>query len=152
MSAKRKAKKKTAKRTSAAGAAAALTKFRAMRGIKKSFWKLGPKLTGALFPKGVRAIVVVQFNDRGKINHAKAHRSTNDEVYFNNLGRIGRTLTLSHWPFIEPERPFFVPAKSAVGPFHLDPSDPFVGTITVYGDPPFGGGGGPGDPQFDAGN
>lgn len=93
--------------------------------------------------------VLVKFDDKGKLNHPSAKRSLAHEVSFQNKGERDRKLKLSYWPFVGPEAPILVPSGATVGPFALNPNDDYVGPVTASGTPPFGGGGGPGDPGFD---
>jgi hypothetical protein len=97
--------------------------------------------------------VTVKFHDKGGLNHPRASRSAGHHVCFQNLGKVERTLTLSHWPFQGDAREIVVPAGTTVGQFKLDPDDDYVGPITVSAVPKFDSStGGPGDPAFDAGD
>jgi hypothetical protein len=128
------------------------TRARGTLAMFPNLWVLAKALAAILFPPGTDSAVVVKFNDRGKVNHVTAHRSTNDLVWFQNLGTVGRSFDLDHWPFLPPAVRLTVGAGKSVGPFTLNPAGTYNGTITFINIvPPFTGGGGPGDPQFDTG-
>jgi len=117
-----------------------------------NLWVFAKTLATILFPASADSAVVVKFNDRGKLNHVTAHRSTNDLVFFQNLGTKSRSFDLDHWPFLPPAIRLTVAAGKTIGPFPLDPNGTYNGTITFINIAPvFGGGGGPGDPQMDTG-
>lgn len=126
-------------------------RFRALVGVRGSFWKISGKLARMFFPPEFLSLVVVKFNDTGGLNKPTARRSDNDHVYFQNLGKVDRELTLSTWVFTGTAAPISVPAGKVVGPFVMDPDNNFSGTVRCYPDPPFGGGA-PGDPQFESGD
>lgn len=141
---KKAAKKKTAKKK----ATATPKKYKALQGKSNSFWQLPDKLGAAVFPDDCAEIVVVRFNDVRGLNRPKARRSNDDQVWFRNEGPTKRRLTLDHWVFLEPEASILVPAKSSVGPFHLDPACPYIGHVETNPAPPSQDGP-PGDPGFD---
>lgn len=159
MSAKKKAaRKKTAKKKAAKKKTAKKRllpvprRISALVGLRDKFWELPTRVMRAVFPLDAAAMVVVTFDDNGGLNRPSASRARNDVVWFANHGRVDRILTLDYWPFLGTPAGIRVAKGKSVGPFVLNPKDTFVGAITCTGAPPFGAGGGPGDPQFDAGN
>jgi hypothetical protein len=159
VSAKKKAAKKKPAKKKAAKKKAAKKKvmpvprrISALVGLRDKFWELPTRVMRAVFPLDAAAMVVVTFDDSGGLNRPSASRARNDVVWFANHGRVNRVITLSYWPFLGTAASIRVDKGKSVGPFVLNPKDTYVGSITCTGDPRFGGGGGPGDPQFDAGN
>lgn len=152
---KKAAKKKPARKTGAmrAGvrpASAGPHPFAALTGSADTYWKFDGALRDVLFSP-YDAIAIVRFNDAGALNETALNNELVTAVFFVNQGIEDRTLTLSCWPFEAAETTIVVPANSAVGPFKVNPGHTCKGTITCSGDPPFGAGGGPGDPQLDGG-
>lgn len=150
---KKPAKKKAAKKKAAKKKAMPVPRrISALVGLRDKFWELPTRVMRAVFPLDAAAMVVVMFDDSGRLNRPFASRARNDVVWFANHGRVDRLLTPDYWPFLGTAGSIRVAKGRSVGPFVLDPKSVFAGAVTCTGTPAFGGGGGPGDPQFDAGN